>query len=609
MLGEPDKRVSARRIRRLFVCSILTLAVGLLPTVSPPINPVTAETDASRVLVILSRWTTGPAPPAHADEKALLTEFAAEAGLRPVWIPYRSAGDIYRHLYRGAGDVIITGLEELEIHLTYPVQYTYPWGISSENARPKSWAVRAVTGGLHAALNRFLDKNHLKVHDATAYREDLPELQLRKVLRLITYPGPVNYYLDHGRLRGFEYELLKRFAKSRGMRLGVVVAGSHAEMAEMLALGRGDVVAAFLPRDSFSGSPGIAYTRHYGYTTPVVVGRTQDAPILDARDLRGKRVALPAESPYRSLLLRLRNAGLAFDLVEAPPGWDTAAVLDGVSRGEYDATVIGVHQVNSELAGRSNVKTHFALAEPDTCHWAVRTDAIALRLALDEYIAGEFRQAFYNTLAAKYIDHPTPGKDRWLLAYGDRLSPYDARVRVYAEQYGFDWRLIVAQMYQESRFDPAAMSTQGAVGLMQLTPETADLMGVRDLFNPDSSIQGGIRYLAYLRGRFEDDLLMEDRTWFTLAAYNAGYSRVQRARRLAARMGLDPDRWFDNVERGMLALSRPYRKDGELIQDCRCGQTAHYLREIRTLYNNYLRLTQAVRLASRDAGAGGTKEG
>ena len=104
--------------------------------------------------------------------------------------------------------------------------------------------------------------------------------------------------------------------------------------------------------------------------------------------------------------------------------------------------------------------------------------------------------------------------------------------------------------------------------------------------------------MAYLRGRFEDDFLMEDRTWFTLAAYNAGYNRVKRARWLADKMGLNKNKWFDNVERAMVALARPYRKDGELVQYCRCGQTAHYIRDIRTLYNNYVRLTQAVRLAA-----------
>jgi len=135
--------------------------------------------------------------------------------------------------------------------------------------------------------------------------------------------------------------------------------------------------------------------------------------------------------------------------------------------------------------------------------------------------------------------------------------------------------------------------------LMQLIPETAELMGVKNVKNPQDSIKAGVKYLDYLRGRFEKELLPEDRTWFSLASYNAGYGRVKRARVLAARMGLDEDRWFDNVEQAMLTMAKPIKKDGEVVRACRCGQTAVYVREIKTRYHNYLRLTEAAQLALR----------
>jgi len=464
--------------------------------------------------------------------------------------------------------------------------------------RIMSWAVKSASGSLHQSLNVFLYKNHLKLNLARIYKGDLPALQKRKVLRLITYQNPVNYYLDNGKLKGFEYELLERFAKNHGMRLGVVVANSHTEMAQMLIKGQGDVVAASLPRGSFTSAAGIAYTRSYGFSTPVVIGRSLDYPLLDSRDLAGRRIVLPAESPYRSLLKRLRTSGLNFELVQAGAGLNTAATLYRVSQGEYDLTVIGSNQVNSEFEGHLNLKSHFALSEPTPEAWVVRADATMLLKALNDYIEKEYRKGFYNVLLAKYIENPAKFGNRNLMSDISRLSPYDDLVHKYAEQYGFDWRLIVAQMYQESHFNPDAVSYAGAEGLMQLTPDTGDLLGIKDLNDPDASIYGGIKYMSYLRGRFEDDLLMEDRTWFTLAAYNAGYNRVKRARWLAERMGLDKNKWFDNVERAMVALARPYRKDGELVQYCRCGQTAHYIRDIRTLYNNYVRLTQSVRLAA-----------
>jgi membrane-bound lytic murein transglycosylase F len=90
--------------------------------------------------------------------------------------------------------------------------------------------------------------------------------------------------------------------------------------------------------------------------------------------------------------------------------------------------------------------------------------------------------------------------------------------------------------------------------------------------------------LSLLRNQLESDLLLEERTWFSLASYNAGPSRVNRARRMAAKMGLDPNRWFGNVETAMLALAEPVEKDGEMVRDCRCGQTVVYVKEIRRLY-------------------------
>ena len=657
----------------------------------------TMSATKAKPLIILIKDVSGYLRP-QAVERSMLTEFAAAARLRPVWIPYRSKADLSRLMRNVVGDLVITGLDEAGADFDQLVAYTLPWGIAGQqlvsrsgrevintNAdlrnrqiackqsspswpelqvmadtipglvlqiipeqvdtdavlarvsaghydlavvdaltleqklpefhdlevvyklgkeRPIAWAVRSESATLRDSLNRFLYINHLKLNVARSYREDLPALQKRNVLRLITYPGPVNYYLRNGQLSGFEYELLDRFARNKGMRLAVVPAGSYEEMAALLIEGRGDVIAAFLPQGSYPQDQ-IAFTRYYGFSTPVVIGRKLDYPLLDRRDLQGRRLVLPAESPYRPALEQLRQSGVQFELVGTD--LNTAATLQQVAAGEYDLTVIGSHQINAEFSGQTNLTSHFPLSEPAPLAWAVRAEASGLLSALNAYIESEFRQEFYNNLAVKYIDNPAP-QDRALLAQSGRLSPYDEIVRKYAEQYDFDWRLIIAQMYVESRFNPVATSAVGAVGLMQLTEETAAPLGVTDLRDPDSSIQGGIKYLADLRERFDHNLLMENRTWFTLAAYNAGYGRVQRARRWAERMGLDKDKWFDNVEQAMLAMSRPYRKDGELIRDCSCGQTTHYVRELRTLYNNYVRLTQISSYATIEAGVGRGKK-
>ncbi|MEE9552274.1 MAG: transglycosylase SLT domain-containing protein, partial [Gammaproteobacteria bacterium] len=260
----------------------------------------------------------------------------------------------------------------------------------------------------------------------------------------------------------------------------------------------------------------------------------------------------------------------------------------------------GSHQLKAEFADQFGIKAHFSLSEPEPHAWAVRTEDTRLLAAVNKFVKNNYRGKVYNVLHERYFEKPIGNNGSSLLAQLDRLSPYDEIVRKYAEQYSFDWRLIVAQMYQESQFDPKALSYAGAEGLMQILPTTGEDLGTSDLYNPKSSIKAGVRYLGMLRDRFEDDLLLEDRIWLSLAAYNAGYSRVTRARYLTEEMGLDKNRWFGNVEKAMLVLARPFKMEGKINRHCRCGQTVIYVRKIRTLYNNYVRLTQATQLASNE---------
>jgi membrane-bound lytic murein transglycosylase F len=473
---------------------------------------------------------------------------------------------------------------------------------------PLTWAVAPEARNLHAALNQFLNRTRLAMDVAEVYRGDLYTLKARKKLRLITSRGPGNYFYHNGHLAGFEYEFLKRFARNNGMRLEVVVANTPAEMLDQLLTGKGDVIGAAVPAGSLPGGKGIRYTRPYNFAAPIVVGRTHDYPLLDARDLEGRYIVLPEESPYMFELGYLRSRGIHFKIIKARPGMNTFKTLALVARGDYDLTVIGSQQINTDLVKHMNLKVHFSLDEPLPQAWVVRDADKQLLTALNAYIDREYRMAFYNVLYAKYIDKPDNLSGHYAdLAGVNRLSPYDDIVHEYAEKYGFDWRLIVAQMYMESQFNPHALSDAGARGLMQLLPETASLLGIENLSDPGRNIYGGIRYLDYLRRRFDQGISPEDRTWFTLAAYNAGYNRVKRARRLAASMGLDADRWFNHVEKAMLILSKPYTKNGDIVRYCRCGQTASYVRDIKTLYNNYVRLTRPayVPVSLDEGGSGG----
>jgi membrane-bound lytic murein transglycosylase MltF len=125
-------------------------------------------------------------------------------------------------------------------------------------------------------------------------------------------------------------------------------------------------------------------------------------------------------------------------------------------------------------------------------------------------------------------------------------------IQKYARQYGFDWLKIAALGYQESGLDQNARSPRGAVGIMQILPSTAAgaQVGIADITKVDNNIHAGVKYLAFLRDRYfsNPEIKPVDRVDFTMAAYNAGPARVIQLRQSAAKEGLDPNRWFQNVE-------------------------------------------------------------
>ena len=152
-----------------------------------------------------------------------------------------------------------------------------------------------------------------------------------------------------------------------------------------------------------------------------------------------------------------------------------------------------------------------------------------------------FKKYFKDT---KWIDAPDvdlhSGKLGAILEPLQRLSA----------QYGFDWRLIAAQAYQESHLDQEARSPSGAIGLMQLLPSTAKDMGFDDVTDAEDNLAAGIKYMAWLRDNYFSDPGVPEavRVDFALAAYNAGPGRVRRWRREAPENGIDADRWFGGVE-------------------------------------------------------------
>ncbi len=266
-----------------------------------------------------------------------------------------------------------------------------------------------------------------------------------------------------------------------------------------------------------------------------------------------------------------------------------------MASGEYDLTISDSHILDIELTWRDDIKGLLNLGSEVSHGWVVRKDSPELLKAVNQYFDKEYRGLFYNITRKKYFEKPKTIARRLQqrVDRGDgQLSPYDDIAKEFASDHNFDWRMLVAQMYQESRFDPKATSWAGAVGLMQIMPRTARELGVSNLKDPRLSVKAGVKYLDWVRDRFEPELSVKDRMWFTLAAYNAGVGHVRDARNLAQRKGWEPTRWFGNVERAMLLLSkRKYARKAKHGY-VRGREPVQYVRKIRERYRAYVKLTE-----------------
>ncbi len=452
--------------------------------------------------------------------------------------------------------------------------------------RPLAWVVRKDSSLLLGALNEFIDQTHLTQQRLAVEKRRWPAILGSGVLRMITVTGPHTYFLYKGELAGFEYELLELFAAQHELAVEVVVASDRTQARAWLESGRGDVVAAAVTATAARRAAGWRFTEPYMRVDEVVVAHADGRPVETIADLAGREVFLdPSSSHWQSVSTAAPEAVLV--PVQAMP----EQILHGVATGAYPLTVADSHLLEIEQAHGDPLVRGAAVAEDVGIAWVIREEQTELANALGKFVSAAYRGLDYNLLVQKYFGNERRIKRRAPHRVTDQtLSPYDAQLRSLADTYGFDWRLLVAQMYQESEFKPRRTSFAGARGLMQVMPRTARQLGVdpERLFEPAVGLNAGVRYLDWCRERFEGELPLAQRIWFALAAYNAGPGHVRDARRLARQLGLEPDVWFGNVEQAMLKLSLPEYANKAAHGYVRGEEPVNYVAQIRERYQAYV---------------------
>ena len=405
-------------------------------------------------------------------------------------------------------------------------------------------------------------------------------------LRVVTLNSPMTFYYGPWGAEGPEYDLLKGFANHLNVDLHIVAADRYADLlraiegadVHLAAAGLG-VTAERASRVDF----GPAYQR---VEQLVVVRRGRKLP-RSPEDLVGRRGEVVARSAHVETLEAARKALPGLVWVENPV-MDTGQLLAAVARGQIDYTVVDSNILSIYQSFMPELRVAFELGPAIDLAWAFpRQRDDSLRQAAAEYLAALDKSGDLAHTLERYYQHKAQfdyvGTRKFSRDYERKLPVYEPMFRKAGERHDLDWRLLAAAGYQESHWNPKAVSHKGAIGVMMLMRDTADLIGIKNPFDPAQSIEGGARYLRRMLRLVPDEVPEPDRFWMALAAYNMGYGHLIDARALTASLGGDKNKW-SHVRRTLPLLMQPQWYSKARWGYARGVETVDYVDNVRNYY-------------------------
>jgi membrane-bound lytic murein transglycosylase F len=469
--------------------------------------------------------------------------------------------------------------------------------------RDIAWAVSPGNKKLLETLNGYLKeqglvKTRISKTASKKAKTEWDRIKNRGVIRFVLRNNIPSYYIWRGEIIGFHADIARDFAKEHKLRYELINAPDNSALITYVAEGKGDVALGFLTPTEERKAMGIAFSRPYHYSSEVIASHADDDSIKSIADLKGRSIYIRRSSAYWQTAMKLKQEVPELNVVPVDETITTEEIIEGVSDKTYDLTIADSHLVEMEINLGEQVQIVMEVTKPQGQSWAVKEGNNVLLDKVNRYIRKKYKGLFYNVTYNKYFKNETRMEKHRDTARsmqdGGKLSPYDDLVKKYADKYGYDYRLMVSQMHQESKFNPKAKSYTGARGLFQVMPRTAKSIGFnpKKLADPETGIHAGIKYLDWVSERFDHyDIAEDELIWFTLAAYNAGSGHVTDAIRLAKQKGYDETRWFDNVERAMLLLSQKKYADKARYGFVRGKEPVNYVRQIKYRYDIYKEMT------------------
>jgi len=422
----------------------------------------------------------------------------------------------------------------------------------------------------------------------------LEQVQERGVLRVLTRNSATTYYEGPYGPTGVEYDLAEGFARYLGVKLQIKVPDTLSGILQGTQSGSADMAAAGLTvtedrREQFN------FSSSYQRITPQLVYRSGTAPPRNLDDLHGT-LEVVANSSHAERLRELREEYPSLSFTENDK-LENEQLLSLVWEQVIDYTVADSNEVAISRRFYPELRVAFDISQPEPLAWAFPPgDDHSLLDKANEYLQTLRQSGRLDRILQKYYayveDFDYVGTRRYMQHIEQRLPRYQAWFEQSGKDTGIDWRLLAAIGYQESHWNPKAVSPTGVRGLMMLTQSTMKQLGIeKSRHDPQASIEGGARYIKRVMKRLPKRVKNPDRTWMALAAYNIGFGHLEDARVLAQEDGADPDKWID-VKKYLPRLSQKkwYRKTRHGY--ARGEEPVRYVENIRSYYDILMWVTQ-----------------
>ncbi|MBL7832836.1 MAG: transporter substrate-binding domain-containing protein [Cyclobacteriaceae bacterium] len=433
---------------------------------------------------------------------------------------------------------------------------------------------------------------------------DLAVIKKRGYITALVDNNSFSYLIYKGRPIGYEYELLRLLAKELKVDLKIKLISGVENGIHQLNTGVGDILA-FPLTVTKERTEYVSFSRPLFNSYQVLVQRKPDnwrdlkqieidsQVVRDPRALIGKEVHVMKSSSFAERLRALSQKLGDIHIVEDSANAETESLIKQVALGNIDYTVADhpIAMVNSNYYPNLDVST--ILSTPQQIAWSVRKNSPELLNVINTWLVKIKKASTFMVIYNRYFKSPRTSLLRVNSDYsslgGNKISRYDELIKSGAQKLGWDWRLLAAIIYRESKFVSNDESWAGARGLMQLMPETARRFGAANPDDPRQSIRAGVNYLRHLDKFWEKKVADPDeRLKFVLASYNAGLSHIMDARKLARKHGKDPAVWND-VEFYLLKKSdRAFYRDPVVTAGyCKCEEPVNYVKNVLQTFDEY----------------------